>query len=144
MTRRWEENFDALLNWLDPDRDRAGVKYEEIRESLINIFSWRGCKDAEDLADEAISRVAAKVVEIAKTYDGDPALYFYAVAKKMFFEAHRNDQRVAPLPTTLEAESPKPIEDDDPEYVCLDHCLDELLVSDRELILLYYQQDEPK
>lgn len=144
MAKRWEENFDALLNWLNPDRDLAGVKYEEIRESLINIFSWRGFKDAEDLADETISRVAAKVLEVAKEYRGDPALYFYAVAKKVFFEAHRRDQRMAPLPISPSGESAKQIEDDKPEYECLDQCLDELLAADRELILLYYQQDEPK
>ena len=145
MAKRWEENFDALLNWLDPDRDRAGIKYEEIRESLINIFSWRGFKDAEDLADETISRVTARVLEVAKEYHGEPELYFYGVAKKLFFETHRRDQKVAALPPNPSAESPKQqLEDDKPEYECLDQCLDELLAADRELILLYYQQDEPK
>ncbi len=142
MAKHWEENFEALLNWLNSDRDRAGIKYEEIRESLINIFNWRGFKDAEDLADEAISRVAAKVVEIAKNYSGDPALYFYAVAKKLFFEARRRDLRVAVLPSSPSAQSPV-CTDDKPEFVCLDQCLNELPASDRKLILLYYQPDEP-
>ena len=144
MAKRWEENFDPLLNWLDPDRDRAGVKYEEIRESLINIFSWRGFKDAEDLADETISRVATKVHEIAKEYKGLPALYFYGVAKNVSFEAHRRDKRLEELPPTPYVEPPKQIEDEQPEYECLDQCLDELPASDRELILLYYQQEEPQ
>ena len=143
MAKHWEENFEALLNWLNSDRDRAGIKYEQIRESLINIFSWRGFRDAEDLADETISRVTAKVVRIAKEYQGDPALYFYAVAKKLFFEAHRRDQRVAVMPATPPAESIELIDDDKPEYECLDQCLNELLASDRQLILLYYHQDGP-
>ena len=144
MAKRWEENFDALLNWLDPDRDRAGTKYEEIRESLINIFSWRGFKDAEDLTDETISRVTAKIAEVATTYKGDPAVYFYAVAKKLFFEAYRRDQRVGELPVNPSAESTNPPEDDKPELDCLDECLSHLPAADRELILLYYQQDQPK
>jgi hypothetical protein len=38
------EGFDALLAWLDPDRDRAGERYE------IRL-------DLETLADEVINRV---------------------------------------------------------------------------------------
>ena len=74
MANAWEENFDALLSWLDPDRNRAGNKYEEIRQSLIKIFSWRGFKDAEDLTDETISRVTAKVLEVSRDFRGDPAV----------------------------------------------------------------------
>lgn len=144
MAKRWEENFDALLNWLDPDRDRAGAKHEEIRESLINIFSWRGFKDAEELADETINRVAIKVPALVEEYQGDPAIYFYAVAKNLCFEAYRREQRLKSLPENPAAEPPKQIEDDKPEFECLDRCLEKLPSTDRELILLYYQQDEPK
>ncbi len=37
-----QDDFDKLLAWLHDDREQAGQKYEEIRESLIKIFSWRG------------------------------------------------------------------------------------------------------
>ena len=71
-----QESFDSLLAWLDADRERAGRRYEEIRRRLIKILACRGCHDPEDLADEAINRVAGKVGEVAKDYSGDPALYF--------------------------------------------------------------------
>ena len=35
MNKDWElsqEDFDALLDWLDPDREQAGIKYEQIRK----------------------------------------------------------------------------------------------------------------
>ena len=144
MAQAWEENFDELLNWLGPDRDRAGTKYEEIRQSLINIFSWRGFKDAEDLTDETIRRVTVKVPEVSKTFKGDPAVFFYGVAKKLVFEAYRRDQRRGPLPTNPSAKVAPPIEDDRADHQCLEQCLRELPAADRELILLYYQQDEPK
>src|SRR5690349_311246 len=92
MTKKWEDNFDALLTWLHPDREEAGRKYEEIRHSLVLIFEWRGFYDAEDLADETITRVLSKVPELAKEYEGDPALYFYAVAKRLAFEVLRQQQ----------------------------------------------------
>lgn len=147
MTKKWEDNFDALLSWLDADRERAGAKYEQIRRTLINTFSWQGCMDAEDLADETITRVINKVPELAPNYQGDPALYFYGVAKKMHFEIIRRDQAAADIPSLEnvkdDREQPEP-EDFEPEFECLDLCLRGLQSADRRLITLYYQQDKPK
>ena len=67
MNKNWlltKEAFDALLGWLDPNREVAGQKYEVIRRRLITIFSCRGCAEAEDLADETINRVASKLSAI--------------------------------------------------------------------------------
>jgi RNA polymerase sigma factor (sigma-70 family) len=147
MTKIWEDNFDALLTWLDPDRDIAGQKYEEIRHSLILIFQWRGACDAEDLADETITRVINKVPEIVPGYTGAPALYFYAVAKRLALEVSRRQQ------TKVELENPEKLpeltsEDErnnrEAAYDCLEKCLTRLSPADGELILLYYQQEQPK
>lgn len=147
MTKKWEDNFDALLNWLDPDREGAGRKYEEIRHSLILIFEWRGYFDAEDLADETITRVLNKVPEIAPGYTGDPALYFYAVAKRLALEVSRRYQVKAEIENSENLPDPQ-VNDErnnrEEEYECLDKCLEKLPSPDRELILLYYQQDQPK
>src|SRR5687767_11901471 len=97
-----QEDFDKLLAWLHRDREQAGQKYEAIRESLIKIFSWRGYDDAEDLADEVINRVAAKTQWLAENYVGDPALYFYGVAKKILLERERREQH-QPLDPTMKA-----------------------------------------
>lgn len=146
MTTEWDDNFEPLLTWLDPDREKAGRKYEEIRHSLIMIFELRGCFDAEDLADETITRVLGKVPELAKNYEGNPALYFYGVARRLTYEVSRRQQ------TRVEIEDPEklrapdvndPPEERDAEYECLDQCLAELPPAERELILLYYQQDQP-
>ena len=83
VRKEWDltqENFDQLLAWLDPNREQAGRRYEDIRRKLVKIFVSRGCIIAEELADETINRVAMKVHEIVDTYTGDPALYFYGVA----------------------------------------------------------------
>lgn len=146
MTNRWEDNFDALLAWLHPDREQAGARYEDIRHSLIHIFSWQGCCDAEDLADETISRVAKKVPELASNYSGDPALYFYGVAKKMRLEvSRRTPTDPSPALENLEAQAPVSEPDDAEDvYECLEECLGKLSLKDRELVLLYHQQDQPK
>jgi|SRR5215213_2651064 len=147
MTKKWEDNFDALLTWLDPDREKAGRKYEEIRHSLIVIFEWRGGYDAEDLADETITRVLSKVPEIVNNYEGDPALYFYAVAKRLAYEVSRRQQARVEIEDPEKLRAPKVNDernDRETEHECLDKCLAQLSPADRELILLYYQQDQPK
>ena len=65
--------FDALLEWLDPDREKAGQRYEVIRTGLIRIFVSNGLSDAEYYADEAIDRVIKRLPEFRETYVGDPA-----------------------------------------------------------------------
>ncbi len=148
MTEKWEDNFEALLEWLGPDGESAGQKYEEIRHSLINIFDWRGCYDSEDLADETITRVLKKLPEIRLSYSGDPALYFYGVAKRLLFEVARRDQAKSEnkFPENLRApsEDPDASEDQEAAFECLEKCLADLPEADRELILLYYQQERPK
>src|SRR5947209_6617862 len=39
------DSFDRLLAWLNPDREQAGQRYEEIRRRLIKIFARRGCSE---------------------------------------------------------------------------------------------------
>ena len=135
MNKDWElsqEAFDALLAWLDSDRDQAALKYERIRASLIKIFTGRGCVEPEDLADETINRVTSKLKEIEKEFHGDPALYFYRVANYVFMEHLRKK-----LPQAL----PPPTNDPDQielEYSCLERCIERLSKENRDLLLRYH------
>lgn len=128
--------FDALLAWLDPDRERAAQKYEEIRRRLIKLFAYRGCGAPEDVADRTINRVCAKLEEIGPAYRGDPVPYFYAVAKRVFLEEARPNSSVAVLPQLAKAVDSR-IEDE-----CLDECLDRLSPEDQQLILDYYRDEK--
>jgi DNA-directed RNA polymerase specialized sigma24 family protein len=134
-----QDEFDGLLAWLDPDRDQAAQKYEEIRGRLIKIFVCRGCPVAEDLADKTIDRVASKVKDIAPSYVGNPALYFYGVAKNVYHESLRPGP--APVPTPAQVVDPDPPEPDR-EYDCLMECMKLLATKDQELILDYYQEEK--
>lgn len=132
-----EEQFHQLLAWLDADPGRAAEKYEEIRRGLITIFLNRRCDEAEDLADETINRVAKKVGALQNDYTGDPARYFYGVAKKVLLEYNRQRNRPIkpPPPSTPRGEL-------EPYLECLDECLEKLDPASRELILLYYQEQK--
>jgi DNA-directed RNA polymerase specialized sigma24 family protein len=131
------ESFNALLGWLDSDRNRAGQKYEEIRNRLIKIFTCRGCHEAESLTDDTIDRVASKVEDVAPTYTGDPALYFYAVARRVLLEYLRKKRASPPAPPQVEWSQSK-----EREFECLERCLDKLSAVNRELVLRYYKAEK--
>ena len=131
-----QDEFDRLLAWLDPDREQAGRRYEEIRRKLIRLFACRGCPEGEDLADETINRVARKVIEIAENWSGDQALYFYAVAHKVHLEYLRKK------PTPVLPPPPRPSEEVEREHACLEQCMQHLPAGNRELVLQYYQKQK--
>ncbi|MDQ3744364.1 MAG: hypothetical protein M3444_08275 [Acidobacteriota bacterium] len=128
--------FDSLLAWLDPDRDQAGRKYEYIRQRLIKIFACRGRSDADELADETINRVVLKVQDLSKDYVGDPALYFYGVAHKVFLESVRKPHAVAPPPPPTDSDEAEE------EFRCLEGCMARLSQSNRELVLEYHRYEK--
>jgi DNA-directed RNA polymerase specialized sigma24 family protein len=136
-----QEGFDQLLAWLDSDSEQAAIRYETIRVSLIRILTWRGSNNADDLADETINRVAEKVHLLKNTFVGDPAIYFYAVAKRLFKE----EQRSAKAHVSL-GEGDKfarPFQDleettDECLYDCLASCLRDAGTETEKMILTYY------
>lgn len=150
MKKDWEltqEYFEPLLRWLDSDPDRAGQSYEKIRVRLIKVFECRGCCEAEDLADETINRVASKVKELAPSYEGDPALYFYGVANHIHLEYLR---KTSAMRETLKKESAshptssdhsEPAEEAELESECLDSCMEQLPSDGRRLVLEYYADE---
>jgi len=139
-----KEKFDGLLAWLDSNREVAGRKYEEIRSSLIKIFAWRKCGDAEGLADETINIVAHKVAHIKDTYEGKPKIYFYGVARKLIKECNKSRTLTIALEeaksydTWIDDESKEDLERED---VCLRHCLEQLSLPNRKLIFEYHEKE---
>jgi DNA-directed RNA polymerase specialized sigma24 family protein len=129
-----QEDFDRLLSWLDPDRDRAGERHEKIRRKLILIFASRGGASPEEMADECINRVIKKLPEIEPQYTGSPENYFFGVVNFIVLEWPRKNLpiEIPPRPEPLYSEE---------HLACLDRCLDRLSPSTRELVLEYHQQE---
>jgi len=129
-----QQSFDTLLSWLDSDREAAGIKYENIRKSLIRIFISNGFDDAEDLADVVINRVTVKIPDMIASYVGEPAAFFFAVARNVIHEARRRKE----IATDQVPEIINPVKDQSETYDCLVECLKVLPGDKRELILDYY------
>jgi RNA polymerase sigma factor (sigma-70 family) len=133
-----QQQFDELLAWLDPDRDKAGHKYESIRKRLIKMFVSRGVQVSEDLADRTFNRVIQKLPVIRDTFVGDPAHYFYSVAIHILHEFRREQYHPAVHPPP-----PAPPDEEHEENVeCLQTCIQELPALDRDLVLTYYQEEK--
>src|ERR1051326_502726 len=151
MKKTWDltqDAFETLLRWLYPDREKAGLRYEAIRSGLMKIFICRGYADAEDLTDETINRAIARIADIVESYDGDPALYFFGVAKNIQRECARRP-RLADAESTLNknlnnaSQEPSQLADDtELDYRCLDRCMEELPAENRRLVLEYYLHEK--
>lgn len=129
MNKNWvmsQESFEGLLDWLDPDRDQAGVKYEQIRGGLINYFTFRAPCDAEDLADETINRVISRLPEIKNQVNGEAPRYFYGVARKVHLEYLR---RKTPQPRSEPVVDSERVEI---EHQCLEQCMKKLSDENRQ------------
>lgn len=134
-----------MLDWLDKDREIAGQKYEAIRLRLIKVLKYRGCCEAEEIADEVFDRVARKADSLAENFQGDPAHYFLNVANKVYLEYRRKPISVE-LPTNFAEQTGNPAAEEDfqPQYECLKKCLASLPASKREFIVGYYQEKKAK
>jgi len=142
-----ESAFRKFLAWLDGGQDSRGEKYLEMRGRLVRYFDRRNCFPADDLADETLNRVARRLEEEGAISEGPPARYCYIVAKFVLLEHVRRSRSqvsaeesdfslavssVTRVPSTTERETEQML-----DY--LEHCLEKLVVGDRELILGYYR-----
>lgn len=138
-------SFEEILAWLDPDREVAANLYLQLREDLANVFRWRGCTDPEGLTDEVFDRVAKKVHEVRPTYQGDPRLYFRAVANNLVKE---NLKKAKTQVSLEDVDLQQPITIESPEEgaadieECLQSCLQNLSTKNQELILGYYAKEK--
>ncbi len=140
-----QEGLDKLLGLLDQDRERAADKYEQLRRRLLKLFEWRGSSTPEENADEALNRVARKIVEGVEIRDINH--FVGGVARRLFLEILEHREREQKALNQL----PEPVivveikdEEVDPRLDCFRACLDELPAQQRRLIVDYYHEGERK
>src|SRR5258708_4664773 len=78
LKRDWllhEAAFRRFLDWLDEGVDSRGEKYVEIRRRLVSYFARKNCLTPDELADEALTRVARRLEEEGAITDAPPARY---------------------------------------------------------------------
>lgn len=131
-----QEAFEKLLAWLDPDRDKAIEKYQKIYLRLVRIFAARGCAEAEDLADETVNVVTSRIDWLVEHFVGDPALYFYGVARHIYQEWFKS-KRPPPIPPSAPDNT-----ETEQRCDCLEKCLKKITSAEEaELVLRYHEGD---
>ena len=140
------EGLDKFLALLDPDHERAGVKYQNLHRKLVKLFEWRSAPYAENLADETIDRVIHKV---DKVDIHDVSLYALGVAQNVLRESQRattKNTSLDELPAGALLVNSNEDEKQRSEklevakrFECLDECMRGLPAQERSMIVGYYQ-----
>lgn len=129
-----EEAFNKLLAWLNPDRDKAAETYQRIQFRLIKIFGAKGHVDPESLADETLNAVCLRIDWLLENFSGNPALFFYGVAKKIHLEQiPKNISSIPGPPDSSEIEA---------GCWCLEKCLKTAVSTDERSWVLRYHEDK--
>jgi DNA-directed RNA polymerase specialized sigma24 family protein len=149
---RWTLSKDALqrlLDWLDDGAHSDGYAYVEMRRRLRDYFERKNCRNADDLADETLTRVARRLEEEGITRGDTPARYCYIVARFVFLEHLRAGRAhpmvaevfddMAPQPSALSAtDAAEAASAKETLLACLEKCLGELDELNRRIITRYY------
>jgi DNA-directed RNA polymerase specialized sigma24 family protein len=149
-----ESAFNHMLDQLDPDRERAGERYEFIRQKLTKFFQWRGCAAPEDYTDRTIDRVARRIEEGAEVHARDPYLFFHGTAINVLREHWKEAERVGvdALDDLPPSQNPAvdPLEvrtrqedriEHELKLECLNECVHSLPSEQVEMIQQYHQSD---
>ncbi|HKX29390.1 MAG TPA: hypothetical protein VJ302_16960 [Blastocatellia bacterium] len=59
--RSKSDPLEAFFDYLSPDRNQAGERYEALRQLLLKFFEWRGALSPDHLTDLTFDRVARKI-----------------------------------------------------------------------------------
>jgi RNA polymerase sigma factor (sigma-70 family) len=140
---RWElsrDSLEKLLKAFSPDAEEGPRLLLLMQKKLMRSFECRGCNSPDDLIDEVINRVARRLEEGEVIYNLNG--YFLEVGHRVHQEWLRRRTNTF-LDDIPEPPLPPPPDDDEKEtrMRCLDHCLEELTVQNRQLILNYYQDE---
>lgn len=139
------DNFNDLLNWFSANREEAGQEYEKIRNGLIRFFYFKGCADAESLADETFNRVAAKLSALDLSKKIKPANVCYGFASKIFLEyinGKNNEIEFNADFSTPALTEEAATEPEKRRQKCLTKCLVRLTAEESDLIVGYYSLEK--
>ncbi len=136
--------FAKLLARLDPDRERAGERYEDLRRTLTRFFEWRNAPFPEEQTDEVFNRIARKLFEGVEIRN--IGSYCYEVARLVCLEALKGrDSKRASLDHSHDVAVVDRADEERENEIrlsCLEDCLDSLTIKSRELIVAYYQDNK--
>jgi RNA polymerase sigma factor (sigma-70 family) len=90
-----EDALAHLWRWLSPDKEQAGLRYEILRQKLVELFARRQVPVLflHELADETLDRVGRKLAEGEVIHNPEPMAYVHGVARNVLSEFWRRHSR---------------------------------------------------
>jgi DNA-directed RNA polymerase specialized sigma24 family protein len=136
--------FHALLDWFNPDRERAAEEYVRLHRRISKMFEARGCLMPEDCADETFNRVGCQLAESKEIRTNNPVFYIDGVARHILREqwnrpAHDQVEEISAHDEPRESDDKREKEQ---RHTCLEKCLRDLSAESRMLLLEYYAEDK--
>ncbi|WP_291990496.1 hypothetical protein [Luteitalea sp.] len=131
--------FSSLLARLDPDSDRAGVAYEQLRRALCRFFDWRAVAAADEAADDVLDRLARRLA--AGEPVQDVRSFAMGIARLVSLEYHRRPEARAESLDPAVADrvvATLPAVESDGRDRCFDRCFGDLPADVREVMVRYY------
>jgi len=146
------EKIRKLLPYLDADPDRAWMRYWDLWRRLAKYFECNRRSASEELADETMARVVAKL-DFEEIREIDK--YMFGVASFVLKEARQKDARETSVENLSGGASslrdPRDVQSDfldsldqERRLDCLNRCLAGLSPDERELIVQYYGAEGEK
>jgi RNA polymerase sigma factor (sigma-70 family) len=129
------EAFGKFLRWLSDDDEQAVREYQAVRRRLVRYFILKGCTEADDLLDETVDIVVAKIDSGEEIVS--PLAYCYGVAKNVWRQWVRRRRTVS---VTRDFVSPEPEDSNarEQELRCLEHCVSQLPPEERDVVTRYH------
>ena len=129
----------AWLALLDPDPVRAEACYLDLYRQLKRFLEW-DCRDAEDAAQEVLTRGFRRMTEGADVSEKGPRAFFFGIARNVIREGwkpkHRREQQLDP-PAWDAQMSPTAEATRTEARLELEQCLSRLDKNDADLIVRY-------
>jgi DNA-directed RNA polymerase specialized sigma24 family protein len=142
---------DRLLSFFDSNPVIAGEKLLRCRQKLIRRFGAERCRDPEDLANETLQRVLDALNKNPQRLTTKVEAFISGFATNIIYESRRSSiYKEDPLDDISPAHEPrtKPLDElliacseQEELRLCLKKCLDELLASERETLIRYYDTE---
>jgi DNA-directed RNA polymerase specialized sigma24 family protein len=144
------EQFGALLDRLDADRERAWSIYAGVRERLMRFFAEKNCLTAVECADDTLDRAARRLADGAELTVEDPYQYILGIAYNVLREYWKDAERKMVEMDALgsishPAGDPEDVRRNEEERAererrldCLTHCLAEQPPEGRAFLAAYH------
>lgn len=133
-------SIPALLAALGETPEASGIEYERLRSKLILFFSRRMLQFPEDLADEAIDRLARRIME-GTAIDSIPA-FALGIGRHLALEQMKNRSETMEDDFWDNVPAPPATQSSEEEIARMERCLKTLRPDEAKLLRGYYLATE--